>query len=144
MASRKKTWTEKLNVDKQPVVKHLEEKFGDIPAGSDMLIPTPQMVDAYIRQIPEGITTSVVTMRKDLAAMKNADHSCPLVTGIFLRIVAEAAYERYQQTHSMEGVTPFWRVIEPDSALARKLSFGTDFIIEQRAKEHKQTGRLVG
>lgn len=143
MAGKKKTWSEKLHVDKQPVVKHLEEKFSDIPAGSDMLIPTPQMVDEYIRQIPEGSTTSVVTMRKDLAAMQNADHTCPLVTGIFLRIVAEAAYERYQQTHSIEGVTPFWRVIEPNSVLARKLSFGTAFIVAQRAKEQKQTGRLV-
>ncbi len=135
MASRKKTWTEKLNVDKQPVVKHLEAKFGDIPAGSDMLIPTPQMVDEYIRQIPEGITTSVVTMRKDLAAAQHADHSCPLVTGIFLRIVAEAAYEQYQQAQTIEEITPFWRIIEPGSALAKKLSFGADFIAAQRLKE---------
>lgn len=132
----KKTWTEKLQADKKPVVKRIDFDFADIPANSNMFIATPLLIDQYIRQIPQGKTTTTQTMRKDLAIENRADHTCPVTTGIFLRIVAEAAFEKYQQTHSLKGITPFWRVVAPHSALAKKLSFGQDFLLAQRAKEN--------
>ncbi len=58
-----------------------------------MLIATPLIVEAYIKNIPEGVHTSLQQMRKDLAATYNADYSCPITSGIFLRIVAEKSYE---------------------------------------------------
>jgi hypothetical protein len=38
-------------------------------------------------------------------------------------------------------ITPFWRVIEPKSALAKKLTCGPEFIEEMRAAEAKQVKR---
>jgi hypothetical protein len=131
----KKTWTEKLKADKKPIVKRIDFAFADIPANSNMFIATPLLIDQYIRQIPKGKKVTAQTMRKDLAIDNRADFTCPVTTGIFLRIVAEAGFEKYQQTQSLKGVTPFWRVVEPNSALAKKLSFGQDFLMEQRAKE---------
>jgi hypothetical protein len=131
----KKTWAEKLASDKAPQLKRIDIDFADIPAGSNMFIATPQMIDSYVRQIPKGQKTSPQTMRKDLALDNKADHTCPVTTGIFLRIVAEANYERYQQTKSLKNIAPFWRIIEPNSALAKKLSFGQDFIVAQRHAE---------
>ena len=61
-----------------------------------MLIPTPKLIDAYIRQIPEGKAVDSQTLRKDLALQNGAEVTCPLTTGIFLRIVAEAAQEAYE------------------------------------------------
>lgn len=132
----KKNWTDKLHCDKKPKLKRIEFDFADIPANSMMFIATPLLIDNYIHQIPKGKKVTVQTMRKDLALENKADYTCPVTTGIFLRIVAEAGFEKYQQTNSLKEITPFWRVIEPNSALAKKLSFGQDFLIEQRTKEH--------
>jgi hypothetical protein len=40
-----------------------------------------------------------------------------------------------EQGTPIKSITPFWRVIEPNSTLAKKLSFGQDFLIAQRKKE---------
>ena len=100
-----------------------------------MLIPTPKLIDDYIRHIPKGKEVEVETIRKDLAAEYNADITCPLTTGIFLRISAEAAYEEYEKGTPITKITPFWRVINDRMPTAKKLSFGTDFLNEQRRKE---------
>ncbi|MFY8109118.1 MAG: hypothetical protein ACOVO9_09000 [Bacteroidia bacterium] len=133
--AKKKSWLDKLYEKKEAKVKHIDFKFADIPAESEMFIATPQIIDNYIKQIPEGKKVSLLTMRKDLAIENNADYTCPVTTGIFLRIVAEANYEKYAQTNSLKEITPFWRVIEPNSALVKKLTFGKDFITELRKAE---------
>jgi hypothetical protein len=71
-----------------------------------------------------------------LAIENRADYTCPVTTGIFLRIVAEANFEKYQKANSLKGITPFWRVVEPNSTLSMKLTFGQDFIINQREAEN--------
>lgn len=132
----KKTWADKLYCDKKPKTKRIEFNFADIPANSMMFIATPLLINDYINQISKGKKVTSKTMRQDLATANNADYTCPVTTGIFLRIVAEASFEKYEQTRSLKGITPFWRIIEPNSPLAKKLSFGQDFLIEQRVKEH--------
>jgi hypothetical protein len=135
MMATKKTWTEKLNEKKESKVKRIDFDFADIPANSNMFIATPKIIEQYVQQITKGKKSAVQTMRKDLAIEHKADYTCPVTTGIFLRIVAEASYEKFELTKSLKSVAPFWRMIEPNSALAKKLSFGQDFIIEQRKKE---------
>ena len=72
MAYKRKTWREKMNPGMAFAVKTIDGKFADIPAGSTMLIATPEIVDAYIRNIPKGVHTSLQQMRKDLAAEYNS------------------------------------------------------------------------
>jgi hypothetical protein len=134
MAS-KKTWIEKLERDKEPQIKRINFDFADIPANSNMFIATPQIIDDYIKKIPKGKTVTFQAMRKDLAIEHKADYTCPVTTGIFLRIVAEANFEKLQQNNSLKGITPFWRVVEPNSALSKKLSCGQEFIMKQRHAE---------
>jgi hypothetical protein len=100
-----------------------------------MHISTPQIIENYIKQIAKGKSTDTVTMRNDLAIENNAVFTCPLTTGIFLRIVAEAANEQLEQGVPLKSITPFWRMIEPNSPLAKKLTFGQEFLKEQRNKE---------
>jgi hypothetical protein len=134
MAS-KKTWLDKLSEKKESRIKRIDFDFADIPANSNMFIATPQIIDNYIKKIPKGKNVTVQTMRKDLAIENRADYTCPVTTGIFLRIVAEANFEKFIQANSLKGITPFWRVVEPNSTLSKKLSFGQDFIIYQRKAE---------
>jgi len=74
-------------------------------------------------------------MRLDLAIEHQADNSCPVTTGIFLRIVSEVAFENYQKTKNLTSITPFWRVVDTKMPIAKKLSCGIDFINNQRKKE---------
>ncbi len=134
-AYKRKTWAEKLNIDRKPVIEKADKDFAGIRHGQMMLIPTPKIVDAYIRQIPKGIAVDTDTIRKDLAAEYHAEVTCPLTTGIFIRIAAEAAYEEYEKGNPLNTITPFWRVISEKSPAAKKLTFGTTLLKEQRKKE---------
>ena len=134
---KRKTWAEKLNIDRKPEIEKTNKGFAGIQAGQMMLIPTPLLVDAYIRQIPKGKLVDVATIRKDLAAEFHAEVTCPLTTGIFIRIAAEAAYEEYEKGTPLNKITPFWRVIDAKSPMAKKLTFGIGFLKEQQKKEAK-------
>lgn len=128
------TWTEKLNCSKKPQKKKLAKSVAGMPAGALMYISTPLEIDAYIKTIPRGQGVSIQHMRDDLAKLNKADCTCPLTTGIFLRIVAEAAYERLNSGES-SNLTPFWRVIDPKANIVKKLSFDTAFIKQMRLDE---------
>ena len=133
--AKKKTWIEKLEEEKAPQVKRLEKDFADMSAGNLMLIATPKIIEEYIKNIGSGRIISLKTMRKDLALEHQADYTCPVTTGISLRIVAEAHYEKWQQGSPLESIAPFWRVIDPKSTLAGKLSFGKAFLEEKIESE---------
>ena len=131
-----KTWTGKVNdPTKEFIIKKLEKDFADMPAGSKMLIATPKIIDSYIRHIPKGKGGSLATMRRDLASEYGAEYTCPVTSGIFLRIVSEAAHEQIEKGVALNKVTPFWRVIDSQSKLIKKLSFGETFVRQQRKKE---------
>lgn len=130
----KKTWKEKLEQGVHEV-KITEKDFADIPAGSKMLIATPKIIADYISAIPKGHATDIKKMRRDLAVEFNAEYTCPVTTGIFLRIVAEAAYEELSQGKSVTEITPFWRAIDKKTTAGKKLSFGYDFVREKREEE---------
>jgi hypothetical protein len=136
MAVKKaKSWADKYQTRTQIEIKKLDKKFADIPEGGLMLIATPQIIEDYIKHIPKGKTVNLKTMRQDLANTYHAEYTCPLTTGIFLRIVAEANYEQYQQGKPVAEIAPFWRVIDEKMPLAKKLSFDAAFIRAQRKQE---------
>ena len=49
-----KTWVEKREAEKQHKVKVNPKTFADMPSGCMMLIPTPKIVDKYVKQIDRG------------------------------------------------------------------------------------------
>jgi hypothetical protein len=137
VSAKVKSWTEKVNdATKTHEVKVLHRDFSDMHVGDKMLIATPKMIDGYLRQIPKGKDVKLATLRKDLAMEIGADNTCPLTTGIFLRIAAEAAIEQINKGKPLNKVAPFWRVIDEKMPIAKKLSCGTGFVKIQRQKEH--------
>ena len=131
----KKSWQEKYDTGRDPVVTTLDRDFWGMKAGDTMLIATPSELDGLIRKISFGETKSVQDIRRSLAQKHGADFTCPLTTGIFLRIIAERALEQVASGVPLIKVTPFWRVIEPTSPLAKKLSCGPEFIQNLRNQE---------
>jgi hypothetical protein len=136
MATRK-SWREKMGVGKQPDVTTLTRAMSGGKPGDRLLIPTPELVRAYVAAIPSGQTRDVARLRADLAKAAGADVTCPMTTGMFRRIVAEAALEDETGGAPAEAVTPFWRVVDPQSALAKKLSCGPQAIAARRLGEQR-------
>ena len=131
----KKTWVEKRENCKEHQIKTIYKTITDMPSGSLMLIPSTKIVDKFVRNIPKGTFVNFKSLRIKLANKFKCDVTCPLTSGIFMRIVSEAAYEEYMSGLRLELITPIWRAVDSNSNLAKKLECGVGFIIEQQEKE---------
>ena len=129
------SWGDKYRAAKPARVTVLDKPFAGLREGSRLFIASPKVIDAYLRAIPAGKTKDVAAMRAALAKKNKAEATCPTSTAIFVRIVAECALERVAAGEAVAAVPPFWRLVEPEGQLAKKLSCGPEFIAEQRAAE---------
>ena len=118
MPKTRKTWREKLEKEQEPHVV-------DDPRGRGrMLIPRPLDVDALMRKVAKGKLATVEQIRDRLAKDCDADFSCPMTTGIFIRIAAETAEEDLSK--GAKQITPYWRVVKADGGLNEKLPGGVE------------------
>ena len=127
-----KTWQQKFDSKPEPDIKVIDKDFWGQQAGDRMLIPTPKLIQEYIDQA-ETKQLDLLQMRKDLAAANDADFTCLMTTGIFLRIVAELNLEKLAAGE--KHITPFWRIIDPESPLAKKLSCGVKGLLALKSKD---------
>jgi len=126
------TAIEKFNKNYVEVVKVIEKDFSDLKRGDKMLISSPRSIAKYIKKIPYGKEKTIKLMRQELAKLSNADNTCPLTTGIFLRIAIEASLETQ---NGDKPDLPFWRVINESSSITKKLPISKDDLIYLRAIE---------
>lgn len=138
MPRAKKSWSEKMKA-KPPHCVVLEKDFAGVKQGSTLHISSPLEIAAELKKIPPGTTLSIQQFRRNIAKVQNCDATCPVSTSLFLRIVAEHAWEEFNLHKNLQDLAPFWRVIEPDSQMAKKLSFDPAWIRLQRELEAKQS-----
>ena len=129
-------WREKMERPQAPKLVQVPPKMARFGKGM-MLIPTPKLVDEIVRQVPRGRLVTVGEIRRKLAADFSADVTCPLTTGIFIRIVAEAAEE--DRANGRKRVAPYWRVIKDDGSLNPKFPGG----IEQQSRYLRGEGSVT-
>jgi len=134
MPSTKKTWAEKMKA-KPPHHVILEKDFAGIPKGSKLHISSPLEIAAELKAIPAGSTMSIQAFRHRLAEKNKCDATCPVSTSIFLRVVAEYSWEEFNRSNSTQNISPFWRVLESSSPMAKKLNFDAAWIDLQRELE---------
>lgn len=134
MAARK-SWAEKRDGAPAPHVNLLAKAFMGAPAGGRLFIASPRLVQAYMDAIPCGQTRTVPQMREEFARNAGAHVTCPTSTGLFVRIVAEAALDDLRAGAPEAKVTPFWRLVAPESDAAKKLSCGPAFVKRMRVAE---------
>jgi hypothetical protein len=106
---------------REKLEKEQPAKIVNSPQGL-MLIPRPIDVDALMRKIAKGKLATTAQIREKLAANYKTDIACPMTTGIFMRIAAEAAEE--DARYGKKKITPYWRVIKPDGSLNEKFPGG--------------------
>jgi alkylated DNA nucleotide flippase Atl1 len=97
-----------------------ESKGANFPPGK-MLVATPLDVNAVLARIPEGRVLTMSDLRVSLAKSFKADYTCPLTTGIFLRVCAEAAEE---ERAAGRPSVPYWRVVRDDGSMIAKFPGG--------------------
>ena len=136
----RKSWREKLQDDKGlPRIIRLtpaqEKRWGR----GTMVIPAPREVDAAIRQIRKGATSTVNELRVRLAKAHGTDLACPITTGIFAWIAAHAAAE--DEAAGRRRVTPWWRVLKPNGKLNARYPGGVD---EQRRRLEAEGHAVAG
>jgi len=115
------SWRDKLAKPQQPKIVTVPPKMSRFGKGR-MLIPTPILVDQVLRKVPKGRLVTVTEIRRRLAKKFSVDVTCPLTTGIFIRIVAEVAEENRARGH--KRITPYWRVVRGDGSLNPKFPGG--------------------
>ncbi|MCU0829333.1 MAG: hypothetical protein MUE52_18590 [Tabrizicola sp.] len=119
MAKKPTDWRKRFGGAKPAHVVMLHADFAGVKAGNTML---------YVARIPRGETRTMDRLRNELARKAGANAMCPVTTAIYLRVVAEVALRDLQEGKPLDAVVPFWRVVTPDSKIAKKLSCGPDHV----------------
>ena len=128
-------WRTMLGKKKSLKMVVLDKDFAGIKAGSRLFVATPKIIDDYIRRIPSGQTRTIERLRNELARKHQCSPTCPVSTAIFIRISAESALEELAEGEALHAVAPFWRLIDPDSKVAARLTIDPEWIAAQRAAE---------
>jgi hypothetical protein len=131
------SWREKMVNPNLPKVVDIPPKMQKRLGTGTLLLPSPQDVDDAIRHIRKGTVKSVAKLRAELAAQYATDAACPLVTGIFVRIAAEAAEEAAREGKTR--ITPYWRVVREDGSLYPKFPGG----VERQAERLRAEGVAI-
>ena len=111
-----------------PKIKQAPEIWG----GGLMVIPHPQAVIKIMRSIPYGKTLTLDEIRAKLAKDTNADIACPMTTGIFVSLAAQA-YEEGSDSVS------YWRTLKRDGELNSKFPGG----IEGHKEKLESEGHII-
>lgn len=117
-----KSWREKLEIKRDPKVIPVPARMQRQCGTGTLLVPTPLQVDALIRKIPKGKLATPTQLRQSLARQSGADVTCPMTTGIFIRIAAETAEEDARA--GKRRITPYWRVVLDGGGLNEKVPGG--------------------
>lgn len=133
----RKTWHEKMDNPNLPKLIEVPPKMQKRLGTGTMLLPGPRQVDAFIRTVHKGNLTSVSQIRHALAQQYAADCACPLVTGMFVRIAAEAAEE--DAAAGKTRITPYWRVLRDDGSLNPKFPGG----VARQAERLRDEGHKI-
>jgi alkylated DNA nucleotide flippase Atl1 len=130
MVKAKKTWQEKLNDDKDlPRIEEITGNMSQRWGTGTFVIPAPREVNEIMRQVPKGKLTTINEIRKTLAKKHGTSIACPITTGIFAWVSANAAEEAYAS--GTKDITPWWRTLKTGGELNPKYPGGT---AEQEAR----------
>lgn len=124
-SKRSKSWVDKLNDSKDlPKVVKLAGKPREKWGAGTMVVPAPLEVDEMMKRVPKGKLTTINEIRAALAEKHGATMCCPLTTGIFAWIAANAAEEK--RGMGQKTVTPYWRTLKSGGLLNEKYPGGID------------------
>jgi hypothetical protein len=139
MVTKKKSWSEKLADSKGlPRIGEITEKMSKRWGTGTMVIPAPTEVNEMMRRVPEGELLTINEIRVALARKHGTNICCPLTTGIFAWIAANAAEE--QRLEGKKDITPYWRTLKTGGVINPKYPGGVE---KQRKLLEKERQRVI-
>lgn len=121
----KKSWREKLADSKDlPRVEKIDEKKSKRWGTGTFVIPAPKEVDEIMKKVPKGKLITINEIRRILAKKHGATIGCPITTGIFAWIAANAAEE--EAGAGKKRITPYWRTLKTGGELNPKYPGGIE------------------
>ena len=123
----RKTWGEKLRDSKDlPKVGKIEGKLSTRWGTGTFVVPAPIEVKELMDKVPKGKLTSINELRAALAKKHGTTIACPITTGIFAWIAANAAEEA--AAAGAKRITPYWRTLKNGGELNPKYPGGIEAI----------------
>ena len=143
MPTKKKSWTEKLAYSRGlPKVEKITDKMSKRWGTGTVVIPAPMEVNEMMRKVPEGKLVTINEIRAALAKKHKATIGCPMTTGIFAWIAANAAEEQRQA--GKKDITPYWRTMKTGGVINPKYPGGVEGqkkLLEKEGHEVIQKGK---
>ncbi|TEU06914.1 MGMT family protein [Candidatus Bathyarchaeota archaeon] len=122
---KRKSWSEKLKDNKGlPKVEKITDKMSKRWGTGTVVIPAPMEVNEMMRRVPEGKVITIGDIRAALAKKHGATIGCPLTTGIFAWVAANAAEEERQKGE--KDITPYWRTLKTGGVINPKYPGGVE------------------
>jgi len=116
----------------EPITPNMSARWGK----GTVVIPSPKEVDALMRRVPRGRLTTINQIRSSLARRHRATIGCPITTGIFAWIAANAAEEAAAE--GSRRITPYWRTLKEGGQLNEKYPGGIPALARHlRAEGHR-------
>jgi alkylated DNA nucleotide flippase Atl1 len=135
----RKSWSEKLQDNKDlPKIEKITDKMSKRWGTGTVVIPAPMEVNEIMRKVPEGKLVTINDIRATLAKKHGATIGCPITTGIFAWIAANAAEERREKEE--KDITPYWRVLKTGGVINEKYPGGVE---AQKKLLEKEGHRIV-
>jgi len=136
---KRKSWSEKLQDSKGlPQVQKITNKMSKRWGTGTVVIPAPIEVNEIMKKVPEGKLTTINDIRAALAKKHGATIGCPITTGIFAWIAANAAEE--ERKKGEKNITPYWRVLKTGGVINEKYPGGVE---TQKKLLEKEGHRVV-
>jgi len=119
------SWQKKLRDDKDlPKVIKIDEKMSKRWGTGTCVIPAPREVDEIMRKAPKGKLITINEIREILARKHKATIGCPITTGIFAWVAANAADEDAKE--GKKKTTPYWRTLKTGGIINEKYPGGIE------------------
>jgi alkylated DNA nucleotide flippase Atl1 len=140
---KQKSWREKLEDSKGlPKVEKITGQMIKRWGTGTIVIPAPMEVDEIMKKVPEGKVTTINEIRAALAKKHGATIGCPITTGIFAWISANAAEE--ERKEGQKNTTPYWRTLKTGGVINEKYPGGVETqkkLLEKEGHEVVQKGK---
>ncbi|MCU0588546.1 MAG: MGMT family protein [Syntrophobacteraceae bacterium] len=121
--AKKKSWREKLHGN--PELPKIQATYSDTEPPrlmGWMVIPSPMEVFEIMSQVPSGKLITAQEIRRILARRHGAGSACPMTTGIFVNIAAQASEEALAEGD--RDAVPYWRTLKTGGLLNEKYPGG--------------------
>jgi len=141
--SKRKTWSEKLRDSKGlPKVQEITGKMSKRWGTGTVVIPAPTEVDEIMRKVPEEKLVTINEIRAVLARKHGATIGCPITTGIFAWVAANAAEE--ERKEGKKDLMPYWHTLKTGGIINEKYPGGVETqkkLLEKEGHQVVQKGK---